>query len=989
MAVQIRVPSHLTPSVAVDGKEVSPDRIGYRSADPATGKTVYTYVGVDLGEQGTHVLTVTGKDPFGNVRLSQTATVVRTGEIGAIRVLSSDGNVADGRTPVRVRLELRDRSGDPIRGATKLELRGGTLRPFRREGDPLTVEDLAGSRVVAMDRDGWVLFDPVTESGSHRAVLACGGAAVDVEAWAKPELRDWILVGLAEGTAGYAAVTGNMETLDPGEDGEEWHADGRVAFYAKGRVKGGWLATIAYDSDRPAPGQGDGLFQQIDPQAYFTLYGDGAEQRRDAPSVRKIYVKIEREQLYAMFGDYDTGLTVTELSRYVRKLNGAKAELRTRHVELTAFGAETDEVHVRDELPGDGTSGLYRLSRGRVFPSSETITILVRDRFRSEVVVSARRLVRFVDYSIDLDRGTLFFREPIPSRDLEFNPVTIVAEYETTASREDLTAGGRAGVRLLDDRVRAGVSAIHEGQGDVKRDLYGADLRLDLGPNTRLRGEAARSEASGPGTGADASAYLAEVAHAGRALEAKAYFRLQETGFGLQQQALSEAGTRKYGFEARDRLTDRLSILGQGYRQDTFATGAERTVGEARVDWTAAAWGAHLGLLDATDTLADGTHHESGQVAAGARLLTAKDRLLLGLEWAQSVWGSGNVDFPTRAALRAEYKLTRDVAVTAAEELTWGDVATTQTTRVGLRSTPGKGGSLTGSMARDLNENASRVFGNVGLRQTLQLSDAWKVDAGLERSQTVLKDGFYQPNPAVRPASGTADGVDFTAISLGGAYQIAHLVWDSRAELRLASDEDKLALLTGVVAERQGGWGFSGRGQYLATRGGAADTTSANLRFGAVYRPPRTRWILLNRLDWLLERGVPAVAGPVPAAGDVARADSWRVVENLLASWRPRKDLQASLGYGAKWVSQRFDGASHEGYTDQGALEVRYDLTPRWDVGMRGSVLHVWRGGQVAFSAGPSLGYSPAKNLWVGVGFNVSGYEDRDFSASNHTAYGP
>jgi hypothetical protein len=88
-------------------------------------------------------------------------------------------------------------------------------------------------------------------------------------------------------------------------------------------------------------------------------------------------------------------------------------------------------------------------------------------------------------------------------------------------------------------------------------------------------------------------------------------------------------------------------------------------------------------------------------------------------------------------------------------------------------------------------------------------------------------------------------------------------------------------------------------------------------------------------------------------------------------------------------VHQRIEGEVHEGYTDQGSLEVRYDLSPGWDLGLRGSLLHVWNAGQLSFSGGPSVGYSPATNVWLGVGFNVSGYEDRDLSASSHTAYGP
>jgi hypothetical protein len=920
------------------------------------------------------------------VRLEQSAIVIRTGEIASIRFLSAEGNVADGRTPVRARIELRDESGDPIRGATGLELRGGTLRPLRIDGETQSVEEAAAGRTVRMDKDGWVLFDPVTSSGSHRALLAAGGATVQVETWASPELRDWILVGLAEGTAGWAAVTGNMETLEAAETPEDLYADGRVAFYAKGRIRGSWLLTLAYDSDRPAPGEGDGLFQQIDPQTYFTLYGDGSTQERDAPSIRRIYVKIERDRFYALFGDHETGLTVTELSRYSRRLDGVKAELRTRNVEVAAFGTQTDAVHVRDEIPGDGTSGLYRLSRGRITPNSETVTLLTRDRFRSEVVVAARLLTRFVDYSIDFDRGSLFFREPIPSRDLAFNPVTIVVEYETEASGEDVTLGGRAGVRLLDDRMRAGVTAVHEGQGDVRNALVGADVRLDLGPHTRLRGEFALTDERGPGADGGGEAYLAEIAHASRRLEARGWFRLQETGFGLGQQPFSESGTRKYGVEARYRFSDRLSLGGQAYRQDTFATGAERTVGEARLAWDSGPWSGHLGLLHASDRLADGSIHDSGQVSVGGRLLALRDRLTLGAEWAQSVWGDANVDFPTRVAVRAEYKLTSTVVLTAAEELTWGAEATTQTTRLGLRSSLWKGGSLTSAVARDLREDDSRVFGNVGLRQTLQLSEAWKVDAGLERSQTVLEDGWTQPNPAVPPAHGTT-GEDFTAISVGGSYQVPRLVWDSRAELRLGSDERKLSILTGVVAERQGGWGFSGRGQLLATFADAGDSTTGNLRFGLVYRPARTRWILLNRLDWLLERGVPGAGGPAP--GEVARLDSWRIVDNFLANHRPRKDLQLSLGYGAKFVRERIEGEVHQGYTDQSSLEVRYDLGRRWDLGLRGSLLHVWNAGQLSFSGGPSVGYSPATNVWIGAGFNASGYEDRDFSAASHTAFGP
>ena len=310
-AVQVRAASWLAIHLAVDGKEVGAARIGYKAEDHVSKRTTYTFVGVDFGERGPHTLTLTGVDPFGNERLRQTADVLRTGEIARIRFLSADDNVADGRTPVRARIELLDEQANPIRGAIRLELREGNLSRLKREGENLTLDESV-DRVVQADRDGLVEFAPVTASGSYRAVLGIGAATVEIETWARPKMRDWILVGLAEGTAGYNVVTGHLETARDAAVDEDLYADGRVALYAKGQIAGKWLATIAYDSARD-PQVGTSLFNQIDPQTYFTLYGDASQQGYDAASSRKIYLKIEREQFYALFGDYDTGLTVTEL----------------------------------------------------------------------------------------------------------------------------------------------------------------------------------------------------------------------------------------------------------------------------------------------------------------------------------------------------------------------------------------------------------------------------------------------------------------------------------------------------------------------------------------------------------------------------------------------------------------------------------------------------------------------------------------------------
>ncbi|MBK6704571.1 MAG: hypothetical protein IPG56_13040 [Caulobacteraceae bacterium] len=105
---------------------------------------------------------------------------------------------------------------------------------------------------------------------------------------------------------------------------------------------------MAYDSERRRDDRG--LLSTIDPDRYYTVYGDGTEQSYDAASRQNLYVRLERDQFYALFGDFETGLTQTELSRYSRTLTGARVEYRGNLVTFSGFAAETQDRFVRDEL---------------------------------------------------------------------------------------------------------------------------------------------------------------------------------------------------------------------------------------------------------------------------------------------------------------------------------------------------------------------------------------------------------------------------------------------------------------------------------------------------------------------------------------------------------------------------------------------------------------------------------------------------------------
>jgi outer membrane protein OmpA-like peptidoglycan-associated protein len=306
-AVRVRLDRRLKVRLMLDGAEIPADRIGFKMEDKESGLNLYSYIGIDFGEPGEHRLTLQGLDPFGNARFEQTAVITRTGEIASIKLLDTGENIADGVTPVTMKLQLLDKSGKVIRAPAQLEIREGNLLPLEKrkavESDVTAIQE-AGNTVI-VDADGTVRFAPVQAGGLYRALLGYGDRTLAVETYIKPKLRDWVLVGLAEGTVGYNEVSGNMENLPSAVD-EDLYEDGRVAFFGKGRVLGKWLLTAAYDSDKPDRKDQE-LFQIIDPDTYYTLYGDASQQGYQAASAEKLYVKLEREQFYALFGDYDTG----------------------------------------------------------------------------------------------------------------------------------------------------------------------------------------------------------------------------------------------------------------------------------------------------------------------------------------------------------------------------------------------------------------------------------------------------------------------------------------------------------------------------------------------------------------------------------------------------------------------------------------------------------------------------------------------------------
>jgi hypothetical protein len=108
--------------LSVNGEPVPLDRVGQRTAAPASGAQAWEYIGVRFAT-GVNTLELREVDGFGNARGAVSIQVVAPGELARLRIEVADTTFeADGKTTVPVTVHVEDRSGVPVTARTPVTL---------------------------------------------------------------------------------------------------------------------------------------------------------------------------------------------------------------------------------------------------------------------------------------------------------------------------------------------------------------------------------------------------------------------------------------------------------------------------------------------------------------------------------------------------------------------------------------------------------------------------------------------------------------------------------------------------------------------------------------------------------------------------------------------------------------------------------------------------------------------------------------------------
>ena len=519
--------------------------------------------------------------------------------------------------------DLAEREGDDAFAAfgadaiafSNIPVNGATVRVYGRNITGEAAEVFG--QVIRVDRDGKFVAEAILPDGNQVVDVTAAGQRVirDIDV----KTRQFTGVGLVEATLGQRQTDDGVVT-----------AEGRAAFYLRGRLSPRIRVTATADTgeagfddlfDQLDERDSRSLLRRLDPDKFYPVYGDDSTIEEDAPTSGRFYVRVERDDDYALWGNFRTNFNDTEFTRIERTLYGAKLHW-DENGNPTAFGdartnfdaylSDPGTRSARDELRGTGGS-VYFLRNADISIGSDIVRVETRDVI-SGIVTQSRILAYGEDYDIDYIQGRIILNQPLNSTSedgrlfadgtLSGNEVFLVAEYEFTSNLEDFdqVAFGARGSRWLGDHVKIGGTYARDIQDGEETDIYGADLTIQATGDTYLKAEFALTDGEGlstfrsldggfsfeqqalPGATDNPLAFLVEgsvnLADLGWGEgRVSAYYRNREAGFaGFGEQTTTN--TTQYGaaleaaLTARVGLKARLDVIEGGF-------GGERSVGEA------------------------------------------------------------------------------------------------------------------------------------------------------------------------------------------------------------------------------------------------------------------------------------------------------------------------------------------------------------------------------------------------------------------------
>lgn len=436
-------------------------------------------------------------------------------KVGKLTVeVEKDDLPADGQSTNEITIRLFDKAGAPLQGealitvehsAGRILIPGAStdeLGPGRRDVDKVT----PGVQVKVVNGVATFKLLAPTEPAEVKMRVTAGGAVAEGTVSYLPELRDMVAAGLIEGIINLKSKS-NVDIspvrVDDGFERElnRWtrefnsgrgNAGLRTAFFIKGKIKGDVLLTMAADSDKDTNAR---LLRDIDPNRFYPVYGDSAITGFDARSRSRMYVRLDSGKSYALWGDFSTGggfsqLTgggtvagakTRDLGVYNRGATGLRGHYEQPNYFVNGFAFSDNLKQLTEEYRGNGTSGPFSVASNAGLANSEKVELITRDKNALGLVKTVQLMQRLVDYSFEPFSGRILFKSPVPSLDINGDPVSIRITYEVEQGGPRFMTYGVDGQLRVGERIEVGGSIVKDENPVSPYALNSVNATLRLG----------------------------------------------------------------------------------------------------------------------------------------------------------------------------------------------------------------------------------------------------------------------------------------------------------------------------------------------------------------------------------------------------------------------------------------------------------------------------------------------------------------------------
>ena len=862
-----------------------------------------------------------------------------------------------------------------------------------------------------------------------------------------PNLRSGLISGtlkLRIGAAGTDYYDSFQNYLKPGSDGAA--ITGGASIFATGTL-GDWAFTGAYNSERSLNTTCNGansLFKadQFCDQPY-PVYGDSSKIDFLAPSIDSVYFKLERQSPianagtdYAMWGDYKTEEFARPSQLFTgtsRSLHGFKGNYNSGDLQVSLMYGNNLQGFQRDTIAPNGTSGYYFMSRRLVQTGSENVFVETEELNRPGTVIDRTSLSRGRDYEFDYDRGALMFRRPVLAT--EYDPfgrtlvrrIIVTYQYDSGDSGTASLYAGRAQYNLArtpDQESWIAATYLKENLGGQDFELYGGDVQISLGANSKLTAEYAKSANQTPFGFATGSAYRVELnTQLSPQIAAKAYYRSVDEGFANNATFSFAPGQTRLGASIAAQISSSTQIQALFEKETNYgiapavrstiealynpgiqaAPGSlldnDLTIFSAGITQKFGASALSLDWVSRTRTdRAPGALLESDSSQLVSRLTVPIASNLTFRAQNEATLGSKNDPvYPDRTIVGLDWTAFPGVTVRVAQQFIGNNPLLTSNSTSGSNSFTtvetlldqklSDDTSITGrySILNSINGTSSQ--GALGLQHRFKLSPGFRINVGYERifgdfyTYTGSGQQFLQPYAVGQSASslGLASGDSY---SLGVEYtDNPEFKTSARVEHRSGSSGSNTLLSAAATGKLSPALTILARYQQAnyanQTLIGFSDTK--NLKLGLAYRDPsQDKFNALLRYEY---RENPNSNPTTLLFGTGSGSTEHLFALETLYTPNYRWEFYSKLALRSTTSYLASDLIGTNALT-LGQLRTAYKLGYQWDIAAEGRWIRQSNSGFNEFGYLLELGYYMTPNLRLAAGFSFGGADDIDFNGS-------